>query len=218
MSNTEKRTFIEKSEFEEKLIDGINNALYNKKMTPAQLIEKTNLAQSLISNVLNKKKFLSLYSVYKIAVALDISIDDLCDLQKAQAPKSNDTDMFNLIADIMDNDSKEWKINTNVSELIDSDENKEYEQKYSLAIYTKEQLFCSFVDKYNKAVQSGKLANEFDKSNNFAEKMKKHVLDEYIEKLKLIRGNHTKVFLNGYWNLSLEELRQSLSTEGNDSK
>jgi len=176
--------YIEESDFQNKVIDGVVKAITDKKITVTELVGKTGLAQSLVSNILNKKRFFSVYTAYKIAMALNISLDEICGLREAQ---SNNINMFYLLAGLIERDGDEWKVVNDVVKSNNSGEKQE--EKYAIAICTNKPLFKRFIKKYSNAIKAGKIAIKCNQPEHFVEDMKKAVINEHIELLRKIEND-----------------------------
>jgi transcriptional regulator with XRE-family HTH domain len=176
----------------------------DNRLTQKSLAEKTGLAtstisgyESLFSSVMGKdwaRKTPSIYTAYKLARALNISLDWLCGLSEHQNKNNamvqyDDVTMLHMIAELIDNDNETWIILKNTIEMQEFDDrNPEYGKSCEVAIGTQNIHFKHFIIDYEKAVLAAQNAVEvYGLSVDDAKRMKTAMLNKHIEILSSIK-------------------------------
>lgn len=164
----------------------LKSELDRQNIKQADLVEKADISQSLISNYMNGEKMPSINNACKIAIALGISLDWLCGLDTITNPFITDSaKMLYYIASIIDNSDRLWTVTTDVVEEFDGDDRIEYGKHYNAAIATEEHRIRNFVIEYKNAVKAGDDAiQKYKLDDNIAQSMKNTVLEKYIKIFK----------------------------------
>jgi transcriptional regulator with XRE-family HTH domain len=132
---------------------------------------------------------------YKIATALDVSLDWLYGVSDNKVMKShNAVDMLHFITKAIEGNIKPWQV---VVDVVKPHEDESVEEQvramgtsYRAAICIDDVRFKGFIQDYERALRAGTaVVDDYKQPEKIAEDMKNYVLDEYIKKFKNDRGD-----------------------------
>ena len=164
-----------------------------KKLKQQELADIVNIAASTLSSYENlspsqfdKGKAPSIYTVYKMSEALNVSLDWLCGLSEYK--NGNDISLHG-IADMIENNYASWSVLEDVveAEIKQEDDNEppQYgDEVYPVAIVTKDIRFYNFVREYKNArdalIAAQKASKEYELPAEVFENMKTAILNKHI--------------------------------------
>lgn len=140
---------------------------------------------SVWENLDMKDKYPSIEEIFKIAEKLEVSPISLFFEEKPEIKNfqpTDNVDMLNFIAEIMNRDDTVWEAACGVSanKAVYANDSPAFDVTYEAAICTKDYRFGNFIHEYDIAISVGRqAARDYGVDADIAESMKKAVIEKY---------------------------------------